>query len=348
MASEIKITPLDQQLKPQLQARIDGKTKPPGALGKLESLALQIGLVQQTLEPLLHKPAILVFAGDHGICQEAVSPYPQAVTYQMLLNFLAGGAAINVFASQNGLTLNIIDAGVNADLAGSALLTDAKIAKGTANFLHGPAMTGPQCQSALQRGRQLAQQQVQAGSNIIGFGEMGIGNTTSASAIMSSLCQLPVADCTGRGTGLDDAGLLHKQAVITQALKLHSAALGKPLETLRCLGGFEIAMMVGAMLGSAEQGALLLIDGFISSSALLVASQLQPAILDYCIFSHCSAEAAHQRLLTFLNAQPLLNLDMRLGEGTGAALAYPIVQAAVNFLNQMASFESASVSQRAD
>ncbi|MFM8340826.1 MAG: nicotinate-nucleotide--dimethylbenzimidazole phosphoribosyltransferase [Methylomonas sp.] len=348
MLSDIYIPHPDSSIRSQLQAKIDQKTKPLGALGKLETLALKIGLIQQTLSPNLNKPAILVFAADHGVTAEGVSPYPQAVTYQMVLNFLAGGAAINVFAQQNQIALRVIDAGVNAEFNDQTGLINAKIANGTANFLRTAAMSTEQCQLAMSRGRQLAQAEIAQGSNVLGFGEMGIGNTSSASALMSALCQLPVADCIGRGTGLDDAGMLHKQAVINQALTFHQASLDEPLKILACLGGFEIAMMVGAMLGAAEQGAILLIDGFIATTALLVAARLKPAIIDYAIFSHRSGEAGHSRLLTELNANPLLDLGMRLGEGTGAAIAYPVVQAAVNFLNQMASFDSASISQRQD
>ena len=348
MLSDIHIPHLDSSIRSQLQAKIDQKTKPLGALGKLETLALKVGLIQQSLSPILRNPVILVFAADHGITAEGVSPYPQAVTYQMVLNFLAGGAAINVFAQQNQIALRIIDAGVNAEFPNQTDLINAKIANGTANFLHSAAMSVEQCQLAIARGRDLARAEIAKGSNLMGFGEMGIGNTSSASALMSAVCQLPIEECVGRGTGLDDAGVLHKQAIINQALKFHQAAFDDPLKILACLGGFEIAMMVGAMLGAAEQGAALLIDGFIASTALLIASRLKPAIIDYAIFTHRSGEAGHSRLLSEFNAEPLLDLGMRLGEGTGAAMAYPIVQAAVNFLNQMASFDSARVSQRQD
>ena len=346
MVPNLSITQLDQRLKPAIQAKINSKTKPLGALGQLESLALQIALIQQTAEPVINQPTLLVFAGDHGITEEGISPYPQAVTYQMVLNFLSGGAAVNVFARQHGLQLRIIDAGVNADFENNPSLLQAKVAKGTANFRWEPAMSDVQCMTAIEHGRRIAQQEIKAGSNVLGFGEMGIGNTSSASAIMSSLCQLDIKLCAGRGTGLDDPGLLHKQTVIQEALTRHQSALGKPFETLCCLGGFEIAMMTGAMLGGAEHGAVLIIDGFISSCALLVAAQMQPAILDYCVFSHCSAEQGHQLLLEKLGATPLLTLEMRLGEGSAAALAFPIVKAAVSFLNEMASFDSAQVSER--
>lgn len=336
----------DQRLLPALRAKVDSKTKPLGALGQLETLALKIGIVQQSLQPALCRPVILVFAGDHGVVAEGVSSYPQKVTHQMVLNFLSGGAAINVFARQHGIALRVVDAGVAHIMSDQEGLIDAKIGMGTANFVHAPAMTVEQCAEAIQRGRELSWAEAESGSNVLGFGEMGIGNTTSAAAIMSVLCHLDPADCVGRGTGLDDAGVRRKAAVITQALARHGRYPADPLRTLMTFGGFEIAMMTGAMLGAAEKGALLLIDGFIATTALLVAARLQPAILDYCVFSHRSGEAGHTRLLAELHAQPLLDLGMRLGEGTGVAMAYPIVQAAVNFLNEMASFESAGVSKR--
>lgn len=344
--SHIHIRHPDQKILAGLRAKVDGKTKPLGALGKLETLALKVGVVQQSLQPQLSRPVILVFAGDHGVVAEGVSPYPQEVTYQMVLNFLAGGAAINVFARQNGIALRVVDAGVKGDFPAQEGLIAAKVAPGTASLLCCPAMTHEQCAQAIQRGRELAVAEIEAGSNVLGFGEMGIGNTTSAAALMSVLCDLSPADCVGRGTGLDDAGVQRKQIVIEQALAYHGRHPADPLRTLVTFGGFEIAMMAGAMLGAAEKGALLLIDGFIATTALLVAARLQPAILEYSVFSHRSGEAGHARLLAELHAQPLLDLGMRLGEGTGAAMAYPIVQAAVNFLNEMASFESAGVSER--
>ncbi len=338
----------DQAMLVALKAAVDGKTKPLGALGLLETLAIKVGVVQQTLAPRLDRPVILVFAGDHGIVAEGVSPFPQEVTFQMVLNFLAGGAAINVFARQHGIALRIVDAGVRGDFPAVEGLVSAKIGAGTASFLGAPAMTGEQCVQALRRGSELAWAEVEAGSNVLGFGEMGIGNTTSAAALMSVLCGLPPSECVGRGTGLDDAGVARKLAVIEQALARHGRHAADPLWALATFGGFEIAMMAGAMLGAAEKGVLLLIDGFIATTALLVAARLQPAILDYCVFSHRSGEAGHARLLAELRAQPLLDLGLRLGEGTGAAMAYPIVQAAVGFLNEMASFESAGVSGRGD
>ena len=335
----------DIEIKVSLQAKIDSKTKPPGALGLLESLALKIGTVQQSLNPRLTRPVILVFAGDHGIVEEGVSLFPQEVTYQMVLNFLSGGAAINVFARQHGMALRVVDAGVKGEFQPHPELVDAKIGHGTQSFLRMPAMTDAQCQAAIARGAELARTEIAAGSNVLGFGEMGIGNTSSAAALMSVLCGLQPMQCVGRGTGLDGDGVRRKCAIIEQAMALHRLDAADPMRALAVCGGFEIAMMAGAMLGAAEGGALLLIDGFIATSALLVASRMHPAIVDYCVFSHRSGEAGHARLLEELHAAPLLDLGMRLGEGTGAAMAYPIVVAAVNFLNQMASFESAGVSE---
>jgi nicotinate-nucleotide--dimethylbenzimidazole phosphoribosyltransferase len=317
-----------------------------GALGQLEAIALQLGLIQQTLAPQLSNPTLLVFAGDHGIVNSGVSPYPQAVTAQMVLNFLQGGAAINVFALQNNMQLRVIDAGVNYDFDANTDLIHAKVGAGTANFLQSPAMTAAQCQQALATGASLAGQEALAGCNVFGFGEMGIGNTSSASCLMSVLCGIPIDECVGRGTGLDDAGLAQKLSVLRQAIDFHHMRGENVLDVLATFGGYEIAMMAGAMLGAAEQHSVLLIDGFIATSALLVASQLQPNILQYCVFTHCSGEAGHRRLLAHLEATPLLDIGLRLGEGTGAALAYPLVQAAVNFINEMASFESAGVSTK--
>jgi nicotinate-nucleotide--dimethylbenzimidazole phosphoribosyltransferase len=244
------------------------------------------------------------------------------------------------------MQLRVIDAGVNHQFESNPNLIDAKIGMGTANFLHAHAMTQSQCEQALTQGAALAKQEIDAGCNVLGFGEMGIANTSSASCLMSVLCDLPIKDCVGRGTGLDDAGLAKKTEILNQAIQHHALNGQEAMQVLATFGGFEIAMMVGAMLGAAEQKALLLIDGFIATSALLVASKLQPNILQYCVFAHCSGEAGHKQLLDYLGAKPLLDLGMRLGEGTGAALAYPLVQAAVNFLNDMASFESAGVSEK--
>ena len=340
------ISPLDYSLMAELNARIDNKTKPLGALGRLEELALKVGLIQNSLTPRLARPVILVFAGDHGIVEEGVSPFPQDVTQQMVYNFLAGGAGINVFARQNNIDLRIVDAGVNHAFEPHAALINAKVGMGTHNFAVAPAMTAELCQQALVNGAELVRAEVQAGSNVLGFGEMGIGNTSAAAALMSVLCGLPLENCVGRGAGHDDEGRARKLQAVQKAIEQHACSGEDPMEVLRVFGGFEIAMMTGAMLQAAEKKTVLLIDGFIATAALLVASRIAPEVLDYCIFAHCSDEAGHALLLQQLDAKPLLNLGLRLGEGTGAALAYPLVQASVNFLNQMASFESASVSRK--
>jgi nicotinate-nucleotide--dimethylbenzimidazole phosphoribosyltransferase len=315
-----------------------------GSLGQLESLAIQIGLCLNTLTPDLNKPCIIVFAGDHGIVESGVSAYPQTVTAQMVANFLAGGAAISVFARQHQLELIIVDAGVNADLDSHSQLISAKIAKGTNNFLSRPAMTMEQCLKAMQAGATIVAQQHGQGCNCIGFGEMGIGNSSSAALIMHCLTAIPLVQCVGRGTGLNDVQFQNKLSQLQKALNRH-ADLSKPLEILATFGGFEIAMMAGAYLKAAELGMLILVDGFIASTALLVASKLYLSVLDYCVFSHVSSEQGHRALLNHFNAKTLLDLDLRLGEGSGIALAYPIVQSAVVFLNEMATFAEAGVDE---
>jgi len=335
-------SPFDASLAARLEARINDKTKPLGSLGALERLARQIGLIQGSDHPVLRQSAIVVCAGDHGVTAEGVSAYPQSVTWQMVENFLAGGAAINIFARQNECALYIVDTGVNHDFGPRDGLLDRKIAPGTANFCQGPAMTAQQCQAALLAGLQFAES-LQA--DVLGFGEMGIGNTTAAAALMAAFTGVPVQECVGAGTGLDAQGVARKADAVTRALRLHAQA-SAPLERLAALGGFEIAFMTGAMLGAAQRRKVILIDGFIVTSALLVAAALQPAVLEYCVFSHCSDEAGHRRMLQYLGATPLMQLDLRLGEGTGAALALPLLRAAVNFLERMATFSSASVSEK--
>lgn len=332
----------DSSLSEQLTAAINAKTKPQGSLGMLETIAARIGLIQQSVQPRLIEPTIIIFVGDHGIVAENVSAYPQSVTWQMVENFLGGGAAINVFARQNHAALMIVDAGVNHDFGSRPGLIDLKIAPGTRNFAQEPAMTAAQCSLAMERGNKLVQS---IEGNLIGFGEMGIGNTTAAAAIMHKLTGMEIADCVGAGAGLSAQGITHKQRVLEQAVAYHGDVRA-PLGVLATFGGFEIAMMVGAMLGAAERRKIVLIDGFITTSALLVAAKLQPAILDYCLFSHCSAERGHQQMLQHLQASPLLQLGLRLGEGSGCALALPLVEAAVGFMNDMATFASAQVSEK--
>ena len=344
MQMKFSIPALDEALASPVKQKIRQKTKPPGSLGMLETLALQAALVQQTDTPTLDRPQMLVFAGDHGAAAAGISAYPQEVTWQMVANFLAGGAAINVFARRFGLALTVVDAGVAHDFGAAPGLVGAKLAHGTANFIETPAMTGAQCDAAIAQGRAIAHGVAARGCRVIGLGEMGIGNTASASLLTHCLTDAPLAEVTGRGTGLDDSGLARKCALLERA----AARGGRPRQPLAALaeyGGFEIAMLAGAMLGAAEKRVLILVDGFIVTAALLVAHAIEPAVRDYCVFSHCSAEPGHVRQLDHLGVRPLLRLDLRLGEGTGAALALPLLQAAVDFLNDMASFEQARVSE---
>ncbi len=340
-----KVHPTGGALAELLQKKIDGKTKPMGALGQLESLALQIGLIQQSETPQLIEPQMLVFAGDHGAAKAGVSAYPQDVTWQMVENFLAGGAAINVFTRTSGLPLAVVDCGVAHDFGVRDGLIDAKVAAGTENYLEAPAMTAEQCALAIDNGAALVARYAAQGCNVIGLGEMGIGNTASASLITHCLSGQPLANCVGRGTGLDDAGLLRKQQLLGQAIT-RTRAIGNPMEALRQFGGFEIATMVGVILAAAERRMTVLIDGFVVGAAALVAIRTQPAVQDYCVYCHRSAEAGHRVQLEAMNAQPLLDLGLRLGEGTGVVLAWPLLKAAVGFLNEMASFASAGVSEK--
>lgn len=338
------IKALNNELVTELQHTIDMKTKPLGALGVLESLALQIGQIQQTCSPTLQRPTALVFAGDHGVTAEGVSAFPQEVTQQMVLNFLAGGAAINVFARQHKMELFVIDAGVNAEFPEHPMLLQHKIASGTKNFRRESAMTPEQCEQAIALGASIVRQRKEAGCNILACGEMGIGNTSSASVILSLLGNIPIETCVGRGAGLDDPGLANKVRILNAAIQHHNIDDSDPFAVLTTFGGFEIAMICGAYLQAAQERMIILVDGFISTSALLVATRLYPAVLDYCIFGHLSEEPGHYKMLELLDGDPLLRLNMRLGEGTGAVLAYPLIESAVNFLKEMASFESAGVS----
>jgi nicotinate-nucleotide--dimethylbenzimidazole phosphoribosyltransferase len=294
----------------------------------------------------LTKPTILVFAADHGIAKEGVSAYPQEVTYQMVLNFLSGGAAINVFCRQNEIDLKVIDAGVNFDFEPNDRLINAKIGYGTANFLHASAMTSAQVTACFEAAANVVERVHQTGCNVIGFGEMGIGNTSSAAILMHLLTQIPLTQCVGRGTGLNDEQFSKKIQILQQAID-NQQVKNDPLSILSAFGGFEIAQICGAFLAAYERNMLLLVDGFIATSAFLVASKINPAILQNAIFCHLSDEFGHKNMLNYLGVEPLLQLSMRLGEGTGCAVAYPIINSAVEFLNTMASFDSAGVSNKA-
>lgn len=332
-------------LKEQLQHKIDNKTKPLGALGQLEDIALQIGLIQKTLSPQIINPAILVFAADHGLANEKISPYPKDVTYQMAMNFVAGGAAISVFCKNNGVNLKVIDAGVDYDFPEGCGIIPAKIARGSRNMLHEPAMTMDECARALAKGRAFVKQEAENGCNTIGFGEMGIGNTSPSSLLMHAFTGYCIEDCTGRGAGLDGAQLDHKVNLLKKISEKYNPST--PLEKLATFGGLEIAMMVGAILEAYEQGMVILVDGFIASAAVLTACNITPAVRDNCVFCHMSNEKGHQLLLQYLKAETIISLRMRLGEGTGVALALPIIRSATHFINQMASFDEAGVSNKA-
>ena len=325
----------------RLQLRIDQKTKPLGALGQLETLMLRLGLILNTESPQLQQPQLLVFTGDHGLVKRGVSAYPSEVTWQMVENFLGGGAAVSVLARQHGIDLSVVDAGVAHDFAPRMGLISRKIAHGTQDSMTQPAMTHAQCEAAILAGREVLRE---LPGNALLLGEMGIGNTSAAALLMSRLSGEPIAQCTGRGTGLDFAGLEHKTQVLADVLAHHSQAR-TPIDALAAFGGFEIAMMTGAVLQAALERRVIVVDGFISSSAVLVAHALQPHVLQRCIFSHRSQECGHTLMLSYMNAEPLLQMQLRLGEGSGAALAWPLLMSACHLLNEMASFASAGVSE---
>ena len=333
----------DPTLSARLQHLIDHKTKPLGSLGRIESLARQIGLILRSERPEVLQPQMVVFAGDHGLAARGVSAFPADVTWQMVENFLAGGAAVSVLARQHGLALTVVDAGVARDIAPRPTLQLRKVAPGTADCTQGPAMSAAQCQQALREGAEVVRS---LPGNAVLFGEMGIGNTSSAALIMARLTGLPLAQCVGRGTGLDEAAVQRKLGVLQEAL-LANADAHEPLAVLQAFGGFEVAMMCGAMLEAAAQDRVIVIDGFIATSALLVAHALQPRVLQRCVFSHQSDESGHARMLAHLGAEPVLKLDLRLGEGSGGALAWPLLESACRILREMASFESAGVSSAA-
>lgn len=330
-------------LEKELINRINSRTKPQGSLGKLEKTALMAGLVQGTLTPELHKPAIIVFAADHGIAEAGVSPYPAEVTKQMVINILNGGAAISVFTRQHGVALRVVDAGVAGITESFPGLIDFRIAGGTKNMLHEPAMSLDECRKAIASGREIVRREAADGCNIIGFGEMGIGNSSSASLLHHRYTGLPLSQCVGRGAGMSDEGLKHKKRILETVNAKYDPV--SPEEVLATFGGFEIAMICGAVLEAKKKNMLIIADGYIATSAFLAAHAMQSDILDNIIFSHLSDETGHEPMIGFLKGDPLLRLHLRLGEGTGAALAYPLIISAVSFLNEMASFESASVSE---
>lgn len=335
----------NETLQSQLQFKIDNKTKPTGALGVLENLALQIGTVFQSLTPKINQPNIVVFAADHGIATHGVSAYPQDVTRQMVTNFLEGGAAINVFCEQNSIDLSIVNAGVNYDFPPNAKLIDASIDKGTQSFLHGPAMTISQMELCFEKGSEIVAEIAMKGSNCIGFGEMGIGNTSTASVLMSIIIGIPIEECVGKGTGVNAEKLKFKSDILRKAIETYSGEDNLE-DKLAYFGGFEILQMAGGMLEAFKNNMLILVDGFICSVAFLIAYKKQPGIIKNTVFSHQSAEQAHAKLLGYMDAKAVLQLDLRLGEGTGCAIVVPILHSAIAFLNKMASFESAGVSNK--
>lgn len=327
------------------QHAIDNKTKPLGSLGRLETLAIRLTALQGTLKPRVQKKRILVFAGSHGVSAEGVSPYPAAVTGQMVRNFIAGGAAINVLARHGGIDLRVIDTGVDDDLADldTPSFVNRRVRRGTRNFAQEPAMTAEECTAALDAGREEVRLAVKEGVELLGIGEMGIGNTTSAAALVAGLGIATPEEAVGRGTGATDEGVALKARVVRAALEKHRPSNARAV--LETVGGLEIAAMTGAVLECAELRLPIVVDGFISTAAAAVAIALQPAANEVCFFAHCSEERAHRRVLEALKAQPLLDLGMRLGEGTGAALAMHFIDASAKILCEMASFESAGVSR---
>ncbi len=332
----------DAALRARVQHLLDNKTKPQGALGQLESLALQLAQIQGSETPRLDQPQMLVCAADHGLAARGVSAYPSDVTWQMVENFLDGGAAVSVLARQHGVALTVVDCGVRHDFAPRPGLLVAKVASGTQDCTQGPAMTRAQCDTALMHGAAIVRS---LPGNALLLGEMGIGNTSSAALLMARFTGLPIEQCAGRGTGLDDAGFARKLAVLHEALARHSD-LGDPLDVLAALGGLEIATLTGALLQAARERRVIVIDGFITGAALLAAHALQAHVLQRCVFAHCSAEAGHALMLQVLGAKPLLTLGLRLGEGSGAALAWPLLESACRILGEMASFATAGVSNK--
>ena len=331
------IAPLDRTNEAAYRALIDGKAKPLGALGRIEDLAVRLALIADRPNPSYERALLLVFAGDHGLTESGVSAYPSAVTTAMVATLLAGRASANAFAQAVGAEVRVVDAGVAADLAPHPALVDAKVRHGTRNAALGPAMTAEEVESALGKGAAIARRASDDGFDILALGEMGIGNSASAALLLHRLAPAPLADCIGAGAGHDSEGMARKRSVLETAAARSAAT--EPLEVLAQFGGLEIAMISGAILGAAAAGLPVLVDGFIVSAAALMAIRLDPACADYCIFAHRSAERGHEILLDALAAEPLLDLSMRLGEGTGALLALPLVRAAAGLLREVASLD---------
>ena len=340
---------MNSEFSNSIQAKIDNKTKPLGSLGILESLALQLALITNSDKPKVDAPFHTVFAADHGICDQQVNAFPQEVSAQMVQNFLNGGAAVNAFCDVQLITMQVVNVGVKHfdENISHKMLINKPVAKGTQDFSVTEAMSEAQCKKALNIGHKLISLQIKEGANLISLGEMGIGNTTTAAALMAKVTGIEIAQCTGMGTGSDKDGIARKNKVITTALELHKDAK-TGFEILQTLGGFEIAAMVGAMLCCHEKNVPVMVDGFIASVAALIATVIEPASKQNMIFSHCSNENGHKKMLDFMQVKPLLDLGLRLGEGTGAVLAIPLVQSAASFLINMASFDDAQVSNKDD
>lgn len=334
----------DEAIKAELTAKIDDLTKPKGALGRLEELALQIGTVQQTLSPTLEKPCNVLFAADHGIIEEGVSVSPKEVTWQQLSHFSKGGAGINFLCEQHGFRLVLVDAGVDYDVPGDRGIIDKKVRRGTRNFLHEAAMTDEEFDLCLQRGAEIVDMVAADGCNVISFGEMGSGNTSAASMWMHALTGIPLDLCVGAGAGLDLSGVNHKLDVLQRAAAAYDDT-GDVRHTLARFGGYEMAMATGGMLRAAELGMIVIVDGFIMTSCMLAASALYPEVMEYAVFGHCGDESGHARMLNFMGAKPLLHLSLRLGEGSGAVCAFPILKSAVDMINKMDRFSEVGVTK---
>ena len=345
---QFKVIPVDRSMQGAIQEKIDNLNKPKGSLGRLEELAMQVCLVQQTLEPSLAHPCHLLLGGDHGIEREGVSVSPREVTWQQMINFTRGGGGVNMFCRQHGFKLWIVDVGVDYDFSDVPGIIDRKIARGTKNFLYEPAMSEEEFDRAIQIGSDLVDDCVKEGCRVLCIGEMGIGNTSPSSIWMSLFGDIPLKDCIGAGAGLNNDGIRHKYEVLSKALARHQSSLS-PLTShllpLRIFGGFEMIAAIGAMLRAAELHLIILIDGFIMTACALGAIRLYPASLDYMIFTHCGDEAGHKMMLDIVDAKPLLHFGLRLGEGTGALCAYPLVDSAVRMMNEMNNFEKAQITK---
>lgn len=334
----------EQAIKEALTDKINNLTKPKGSLGTLEELALQIGLIQQTLTPTLQRPQNIIFAADHGIVDEGVSLSPKEITWQQISNFLHGGAGINFLCRQHGFELKIVDAGVDYDLPYEKGIINKKVRKGSRNYLHEAAMTEEEMNLCIEQGAEVVRQSHSEGCNVISFGEMGIGNTSSSSLWMTCFTGIPLEECVGAGSGLDNAGIRHKYNVLQQALDNYRGN-GSAKDLIRYFGGLEMVMAVGAMLQAAELRMVILVDGFIMTNCMLAASKLYPEVLEYAVFCHQGDETGHKSVLRAMGAKPLLDLGLRLGEGTGAVCAYPIVDSAVRMINEMDNFAHASITK---